>query len=77
MGNHLVKPGDKVNVQGLFGDFVIEPSNDKLIVMLVAGTGITAFMSMLRHAADICMPKASAATKIAGVSSQVAVSTAS
>lgn len=43
--------GQSVDVQGPYGDFVLDPS-DKAIVMLAAGIGITPYMSMLRHAAD-------------------------
>lgn len=45
--------GDTVNVQGPFGNFVIDPSFDRRIVMLAGGIGITPFMSMLRHASEI------------------------
>lgn len=43
--------GQSVDVQGPYGDFVLDPS-DKAIVMLAAGIGITPYMSMLRHAAE-------------------------
>jgi ferredoxin-NADP reductase len=43
--------GDDIYVQGPFGDFVLDPA-DQAIVMLAAGIGITPFMSMLRYAAD-------------------------
>lgn len=44
--------GQKVNIQGAFGHFVIEELSDKNIVMLAGGIGITPFMSMLRWATE-------------------------
>lgn len=43
--------GQQVDVQGPYGDFVLDPS-DRAVVMLAAGIGITPYMSMLRHAAE-------------------------
>lgn len=43
--------GQAVQVQGPFGNFVLDPS-DKNVVMLAAGIGITPFVSMLRAVVD-------------------------
>ncbi|MEI7838508.1 MAG: FAD-dependent oxidoreductase [bacterium] len=45
---HL-KPGTNMFVQGPFGNFVIDEEQDKNIIMLAAGIGITPYMSMLRY----------------------------
>jgi len=47
-----LQPGDHVQLQGPFGEFVINPDFDKRIVMLAGGIGITPFISMLREAAE-------------------------
>jgi ferredoxin-NADP reductase len=47
-----LKVGDLVYVQGPFGNFVIDRREDKRIVMLAAGIGITPMMSMIRYAAE-------------------------
>lgn len=47
-----LEAGEEINLQGPFGHFVIEPKQDKHIVMVAAGIGITPFMSMLRWAND-------------------------
>lgn len=49
-----LQPGDNVKVQGAFGNFVLDPS-DNNIIMLAAGIGITPFMSMLRYAVETKM----------------------
>jgi ferredoxin-NADP reductase len=47
-----LKLGDRVQLQGPFGSFTINPSYDTRIVMLAGGIGVTPFISMLRWAAD-------------------------
>lgn len=47
-----LRPGDSVWIQGPFGEFVIDPEQDRRIVMLAAGIGITPFVSMLRYMHD-------------------------
>ena len=46
-----LKPGEKVNVQGPYGGFVLGQNQHKKIVMLAGGIGITPFISMIRYAA--------------------------
>ena len=47
-----LQPGDRVNLQGPYGEFVIDDEEDQNIVMHAAGIGITPFMSMLRYATE-------------------------
>lgn len=51
-----LQSGNRVKVQGPFGNFVLDPS-DSNIIMLAAGIGITPFMSMLRYAVETRMAK--------------------
>lgn len=51
-----VQVGDIVYVQGPFGEFVVNPSYDRTIVMLAGGIGITPFISMLRYVTSTNMP---------------------
>lgn len=44
--------GDRVMVQGPFGEFTVSPRQDRRVVMLAGGIGITPFMSMVRAAKD-------------------------
>jgi len=43
-----IRTGDLVEVQGPFGDFTVNSSYDRRIVMLAGGIGITPFLSMIR-----------------------------
>lgn len=45
-----LQPGQQVAVQGPFGDFTIDPTYDRQIVLIAGGIGITPFISMLRDA---------------------------
>ncbi|HEY8998777.1 MAG TPA: FAD-dependent oxidoreductase [Candidatus Saccharimonadales bacterium] len=47
-----LQPGDKVSVEGPFGDFTLDEEHDEQVVMLAAGIGITPFISMLRYATE-------------------------
>lgn len=44
-----LKPGDRLYVQGGFGDFTINHDYDRQLVLLAGGIGITPFISMLRQ----------------------------
>jgi ferredoxin-NADP reductase len=44
--------GNAVMLRGPFGNFVIDETQDRQVVMLAAGIGITPFISMARHAAE-------------------------
>lgn len=48
-GLQHIKPGDRVDVRGPFGGFIIDPQHHKELVLIAGGIGITPFMSMLRH----------------------------
>ncbi len=47
-----LKVGDRLQVQGPFGSFIINSIYDKRIVMLAGGIGVTPFISMIRWATD-------------------------
>jgi len=51
-----LQKGNKVKVQGPFGEFVVNKQFDRNVVMLAGGIGITPFMSMLRNAASTQSP---------------------
>lgn len=44
--------GDAVMLRGPFGNFIIDETQDRQVVMLAAGIGITPFISMARYAAE-------------------------
>jgi ferredoxin-NADP reductase len=44
-----------VEATGPFGQFYLNHANDKKIVLLAAGSGITPMMSMLRYMDDLCL----------------------
>lgn len=50
-----LQPGDKVKVNGPFGDFTFS-QDDRQIVMLAGGIGITPFISMVRYATEARLP---------------------
>lgn len=50
-----LKPGDKVKVDGPFGDFTFS-EDDRQIVLFAGGIGITPFISMLRYATEMRLP---------------------
>lgn len=51
-----LKPGDRVNVQGPFGEFVIDEGFDKNIILMAGGIGVTPFLSMIRYASEVRLP---------------------
>lgn len=48
-----IKPGDPVDMMGPFGEFVIDSSIDKRVILLAGGIGVTPFISMIRYATDV------------------------
>ena len=48
--------GDKVEVRGPFGQFVLREQTQPSLVFLAGGIGITPFMSMMRYATDFGLP---------------------
>jgi nitric oxide dioxygenase len=47
-----IKVGDLVEISAPAGDFVFEENNDKSVLLLSGGVGITPMLSMLNHLAD-------------------------
>lgn len=45
-------PGDDVFVRGPFGNFVIDETYDRSVLLIAGGIGITPFMSMIRFATE-------------------------
>lgn len=48
-----LRPGDRVEAAGPFGQFTFEPFRDQSAVFIAGGIGITPFMSMVQTATDI------------------------
>jgi ferredoxin-NADP reductase len=48
--------GAQVQLQGPYGDFAIDPAQDKNIIMLAGGIGITPFVSMIRYMTETKQP---------------------
>lgn len=48
-----VSVGDKINVRGPFGGFVLDWQNQQKVVFIAGGIGITPFMSMLRFSEHV------------------------
>lgn len=49
---HRLRPGNRLQVEGPYGDFVLEGNSDRDIVMVATGTGISPIKSMLMHLLD-------------------------
>jgi ferredoxin-NADP reductase/mono/diheme cytochrome c family protein len=47
--------GLTVEATGPFGQFCLNPADDKKVVLLAAGSGITPMMAMLRYIDDLCL----------------------
>ncbi|MFI5240129.1 MAG: ferredoxin--NADP reductase [Candidatus Saccharimonadia bacterium] len=48
--------GETVLVQGPFGEFVIDESYDRSVILLAGGIGVTPFLSMIRHSTEAQRP---------------------
>lgn len=46
---HRLRPGQKLTVEGPFGDFVLDEDSKRDIVMIATGTGMAPIKSMLMH----------------------------
>lgn len=46
---HRLRAGQRLKVEGPFGDFVLDEQSDRDIVMIATGTGIAPIKSMLMH----------------------------
>ena len=53
--NDRASIGMTVEATGPFGHFCLSPPDDKKVVMLAAGSGITPMMAMLRYIDDLCL----------------------
>jgi ferredoxin-NADP reductase len=53
--NDRAAVGMTVEATGPFGRFYLTPANDKKIVLLAAGSGITPMIAMLRYLDDLCI----------------------
>jgi ferredoxin-NADP reductase/cytochrome c2 len=53
--NDRVSVGMTVEATGPFGQFCLNPNDDKKIVLLAAGSGITPMLAMLRYIDDLCL----------------------
>lgn len=49
---HRLRPGDKLKVEGPYGDFVLQEQSSKKILMIATGTGLAPIKSMLLHLLD-------------------------
>jgi len=49
---HRLRPGDRLQVEGPYGDFVLDEDSDRDIVMIATGTGMSPIKSMLMHLLD-------------------------
>jgi ferredoxin-NADP reductase len=48
-----LKEGDRVNVRGPFGAFVLDADRDEDVVMIAGGIGIAPFMGMIQYASAV------------------------
>lgn len=46
---HRLRPGQRLTVEGPFGDFVLDEESDRDILMIATGTGISPIKAMLMH----------------------------
>jgi Na+-transporting NADH:ubiquinone oxidoreductase subunit F len=46
---HRLRPGNQIQVEGPFGDFVLDEGSERDILMIATGTGISPIKSMLMH----------------------------
>lgn len=49
---HRLRPGDSLQVEGPYGEFVLEEKSHKKILMIATGTGMSPIKSMLMHLLD-------------------------
>jgi ferredoxin-NADP reductase/ferredoxin len=49
---HRLRPGDELQVEGPFGEFVLDEHSERDIVMIATGTGMSPIKSMLVHLLD-------------------------
>jgi Na+-transporting NADH:ubiquinone oxidoreductase subunit F len=49
---HRLRPGNRLKVEGPFGDFVLQEESGKRALMIATGTGVSPIKSMLLHLLD-------------------------
>lgn len=49
---HRLRPGDRLKVEGPYGDFVLHEESRRAILMIATGTGMSPIKSMLLHLLD-------------------------
>jgi NAD(P)H-flavin reductase/ferredoxin len=49
---HRLRPGNRLKVEGPFGDFVLQDGSGKRALMIATGTGVSPIKSMLLHLLD-------------------------
>ena len=49
---HRLRPGNRLKVEGPFGDFVLQDNPEKRALMIATGTGVSPIKSMLLHLLD-------------------------
>ncbi len=49
---HRLRPGDRLQVEGPYGDFVLDEESERDIIMIATGTGMAPIKSMLMHLLD-------------------------
>lgn len=49
---HRLRPGQRLQVEGPYGDFVLDEDSQRDILMIATGTGISPIKSMLMHLLD-------------------------
>lgn len=50
---HRLRSGDRLEVEGPYGDFVLEEESRKHMLMIATGTGMSPITSRLRHLLDM------------------------
>ncbi len=50
---HRLRPGQRLKVEGSYGEFVLQEGSGKNILMIATGTGMSPIKSMLMHLLDI------------------------
>ncbi|HEX9757167.1 MAG TPA: 2Fe-2S iron-sulfur cluster binding domain-containing protein [Nitrospiria bacterium] len=49
---HRLEPGNRVQFDGPYGEFILNQSSHRAIIFIANGTGISPIMAMLRHLVD-------------------------
>jgi len=49
---HRLRPGNRLKIEGPYGNFVLQESSNKEILMIATGTGMSPIKAMLMHLLD-------------------------